>query len=409
MEGSLQHKPNAAAAIDDLAALERFVVENDELLALEERIGRFNIFDALGVARAEIRHSNFLAWLLDPQGSHRLGSRPLAAILERLGTRASTSVLEQIARIDKRVLQEASICREDDWIDLSIEFKSPPTLLVIENKIEAGEHGDQLKRYEQSVSTRFPSHARHFFFLTPDARQASRSTWASIGYLDIHDAIRGLMAASDVVIAPEVRIVLGHYLELLRSICMQDEEVVKLCEGIIRKHRRAVQLLAAHIEAPQSKLLEIVADRLQSRSEEWLVTHRRKTFIGLSPTGWPDALPEICTDKNNASWQWITLRVTLYENAVYAEAYIGPTSDVLLRNRVLKALVAQVDFGFRNRRGRWEDNDWRVLWSARCAQWKDASLDPEDAAARTVCAMEELRLRLARLPAVVQAAVGTNP
>jgi len=32
-----------------LAALERFVVENDDLLELEERIGRFNIFDALRI------------------------------------------------------------------------------------------------------------------------------------------------------------------------------------------------------------------------------------------------------------------------------------------------------------------------------------------------------------------------
>jgi hypothetical protein len=32
----------------DLQALERFVAENDELLKLETKIGRFNIFDALG-------------------------------------------------------------------------------------------------------------------------------------------------------------------------------------------------------------------------------------------------------------------------------------------------------------------------------------------------------------------------
>src|SRR5262249_51256095 len=43
-------------------ALERFVVENDDLLTLESRIGRFNIFDALGITRVEIRHSNFLAF-----------------------------------------------------------------------------------------------------------------------------------------------------------------------------------------------------------------------------------------------------------------------------------------------------------------------------------------------------------
>lgn len=57
----------------DLQALERFVAENDALTQLETRIGPFNIFDALGIVHAELRHSNFLAWLLDPGESHGLG------------------------------------------------------------------------------------------------------------------------------------------------------------------------------------------------------------------------------------------------------------------------------------------------------------------------------------------------
>jgi hypothetical protein len=59
-----------AEAEDALAALERFVVEKDDLFQLEESIGRFNIFDALNVGCVEIRHSSFLAWLLDPADSH---------------------------------------------------------------------------------------------------------------------------------------------------------------------------------------------------------------------------------------------------------------------------------------------------------------------------------------------------
>ena len=45
--------------------LERFVFDNEELRRLEDLIGGFNIFDALGIAEAEIRHSNFLAWVLE--------------------------------------------------------------------------------------------------------------------------------------------------------------------------------------------------------------------------------------------------------------------------------------------------------------------------------------------------------
>src|SRR5262249_10582480 len=49
------------------------------LTKLEARIGRFNIFDALGIARAEIRHSSFLAFILDPAESHGQGQLFLKA------------------------------------------------------------------------------------------------------------------------------------------------------------------------------------------------------------------------------------------------------------------------------------------------------------------------------------------
>jgi hypothetical protein len=61
--------------------LESFIVENDDLLLLESGIGKFNIFDALGITRAEIRHSNFLVFILDPAESHGQGQLFLNALL----------------------------------------------------------------------------------------------------------------------------------------------------------------------------------------------------------------------------------------------------------------------------------------------------------------------------------------
>jgi len=77
-EPTTQTKADASEA---LAGLERFVAENDELLELEERIGRFNIFDALRIVEREVKHSDFLAWLLDPNESHGQGGLFLRAIL----------------------------------------------------------------------------------------------------------------------------------------------------------------------------------------------------------------------------------------------------------------------------------------------------------------------------------------
>src|SRR2546421_1704315 len=70
-----------AALQDDRSALEEFVFDNEELSKLEELLGGFNIFDAVGIADAEIRHSNFLRWLLDPSENHGLGSLFLKPVL----------------------------------------------------------------------------------------------------------------------------------------------------------------------------------------------------------------------------------------------------------------------------------------------------------------------------------------
>jgi len=46
-------------------ALEDFLIENPDLERLEIMLGEFNLFEALGVVRQELRHSDFLGFLLD--------------------------------------------------------------------------------------------------------------------------------------------------------------------------------------------------------------------------------------------------------------------------------------------------------------------------------------------------------
>ena len=57
----------------DRAVLEDFVVDNRDLDQLEALLTQFNIFEALVVIRQDLRHSEFLAFLLDPRQNHGLG------------------------------------------------------------------------------------------------------------------------------------------------------------------------------------------------------------------------------------------------------------------------------------------------------------------------------------------------
>lgn len=144
-------EPSTAEA---LAALERFVVDNDDLSELQSRIGRFNIFDARGIARVEIRHSNFLAFLLDPAESHGQSQLFLKAVLMDLlksapPHRRPFSPIE----LDGIDLHGVEVQREWHNIDLLVTCRQPPFVVAIENKVNAGEHSGQLSRYQTALAS----------------------------------------------------------------------------------------------------------------------------------------------------------------------------------------------------------------------------------------------------------------
>ena len=55
-----------------------------EYLRLQQFYHTKTIFDILGVARQENPHSNFIAWLLNPQESHKMGDYPVKVFLQSL-------------------------------------------------------------------------------------------------------------------------------------------------------------------------------------------------------------------------------------------------------------------------------------------------------------------------------------
>lgn len=50
-----------------------FLLKNEDFDKLDLGLKNPNIFQILKISKNEIRHSNFLSWLLDPKGSHKLG------------------------------------------------------------------------------------------------------------------------------------------------------------------------------------------------------------------------------------------------------------------------------------------------------------------------------------------------
>src|SRR5574337_738498 len=102
--------------LNEQAALEALIVNNRDLTELEDLIAEFNIFEALGIVRQELRHSDFLSFLLNPAERHGIGDYFLKSFLIRVLNDADSSPIE----IDIIDLNDAVVERETQHIDILI-------------------------------------------------------------------------------------------------------------------------------------------------------------------------------------------------------------------------------------------------------------------------------------------------
>src|SRR6267142_4649978 len=142
------------------------LIKDLDLFAREKRFpSGLNIFEAAGMQRQEIRHSNLLAFLLNPQENHGLGDGFLRQLLQR-ALDASLDPKISPLKIALADLSDALISREWRNIDLLVESKNNKLAFVIENKIDASESDNQLAKYESSIDSTFPSYEKLFVYLT---------------------------------------------------------------------------------------------------------------------------------------------------------------------------------------------------------------------------------------------------
>jgi hypothetical protein len=287
--------------------LERFVVENDDLLALESRIGRFNIFDALGITRAEIRHSYFLAFLLDPAESHGQGQLFLKAILMDLLKQAPPErrPLSPID-LDGTDLRGVEVKREWKHIDLLIRCQEPPIVVVIENKIGSKEGRDQLSRYEETMTKHYPGVPLLYVFLTPNADEPSEDAWMPYSYEDIHRVLTRVRETNGNAIGDDVLVFLDHYLSLLGTRFMNDEKIDELCRKIYKNHRQALDLIWDRVGTPTSGVL-VEVEKVLEDDRRWHVFSRKSNSLDVAPADWLQWLPPYGL-KEDPRW-WIMLRL----------------------------------------------------------------------------------------------------
>lgn len=246
-----------------LEQLYKDFVMSPELRALEKLKASPNIFDVFNISHYEIRHSNFLNWLLNPQGNHGFGHRVLLDFLREvaLDNRAKGLSIIDLASMS---LEGAHLRREWQGIDLLIEL--PGLIVVIENKIGATESNNQLQRYQHLIESNYPDHKKVFVFLTPSGTEASENlSWVNLSYNSFIRILEDLLKIEEHSLSDKVQYYLKDYISTLKNDIMSNGEIAELARKIYFGHKELIDEIIQHKPDAAADFKEILARKAEDR------------------------------------------------------------------------------------------------------------------------------------------------
>lgn len=252
--------------------IERLVIDDDHFQRLETEFSRFCPFEALGMVRAEIRHGNLLAYLLDPFRPHGFETRFLRSFLMAIARHATIPAhTEALKPLDVHLLdlQDAEVRREWRNIDLLIVLSSARLVIPIELKIDALQSNDQLKRYRAIVEETWPHNRgwKHLsIFLSKKNEEPEDSDhWSPLSLSDLADELDNL--GNTTGDASSGASLLQSYLRMLRRHHLDDDRLDELARKLWSRHGEALAFLADHRPDDVGNLFASLRDRRQEIAE----------------------------------------------------------------------------------------------------------------------------------------------
>lgn len=294
-ESYLEEEPDGAKALKD------FLLDIECLDPLAEWTSKFNLFDILKITKTEIRHSNMLSWLLNPNENHGLNDSVIRGFIQYV----ATTFPEDTDVFDTLLMDchDFSIQREWHSIDILAVSSNEKFVLCIENKIFSGEHDNQLARYRKIIEDAYPDYEKMYIFLSPEGTEASEPDyWCSMSYQDVLSIIDN--AKKKVKLLPDVELLINNYVEAVRRDIVGDERLVQICTEIYAKHKKALDLIFENRPDRASEVADIIKTwaikKTDSGEIEVVLDKCGKSYIRFKTKVMSEILPD--SEEENSGW-----------------------------------------------------------------------------------------------------------
>ena len=308
-----------------------------------------NIFQILRITKNEIRHSNFLSWLLDPNQSHKLGDIFLKRFLREV---FSSDKFDMIDQVDVEGMDLSKVEIEREWKNIDILIKLENVVVCVENKVLSKEHSNQLKRYKEIIQNQFPNHHQTFVFLTPDGDNSEdeSETYEPISYEFIVESLERIVSVYGESLNQQVKNYIKDYITIIKRNLMGTDRLTELSKKIYQNHKELFDFINEHKPDLSDEIGEIIKNIIKSKgliigsSSKKRVRFSTKeiselTYMNKNSNGW----------KNGESFLF---EFILYEekNKLIFKVVISPSDKIYDVNR-LKDILMEID-GFTEPKGK---------------------------------------------------------
>lgn len=239
--------------------------KDDAYKSLRLKFSEPNIFLVLDNANYEIRHSNFLKWVLDPNETHGHGDYFLVEFLKRI-------------KCEFGETNKVHLKREHHGIDLLIWNES--VAIAIENKTKTQDSDGQLRKYREVMEKDFSreKYQHHYIYWTVkgerplDTKEAQH--WKTYSHLDF---VEVLATACGQLQNTKAKSYVQDYIDALQLNVLPESNYTALAKELVAKYRDEFNEAFTDTSDARSKRFESKFDRKDLRTLAFL--ERYSSFI----------------------------------------------------------------------------------------------------------------------------------
>jgi hypothetical protein len=315
------------------------LLDDPNFRGIDARFRRFNIFEAVGAVRAELRHSNFLAYLLSPSRPHGLGSEVLERVLRAL----ILSIPHKqrplgILKIIVGDLDSAVVERERDNIDILIEIKAINLVVVIENKVGSAVTEGQLTGYKRVVQQKYHGWHHLFVLLNPDGSRPDDPAYNdpdyfTFSYEDLVSLLDKYLQERRGALSSEVTLIVSNYIDALRRHIVEDNELREIARQLYSRHKEAFDFIFESRPQPDSLLEPLQA--LIEGSSAFELDQRGSRVVRFAPSDWSNKELKSCPlDRWTRSGRNLLFELRAHSSSerINISLILGPSEDAFRKH-----------------------------------------------------------------------------